>query len=308
MNCRELERRLEGSLGRGEPTTLDAEAGMHLASCERCRDLEEILRASLEEAPPSGPDLTAAVMARTSGAACGAAGDQLADLVDGALAGVERDLVISHLDACSSCEELAEAMRLLSRELPELAGIDPGEAFTASVLRATHQVPQARVLTNPFDPHADRLARWWRGIAGRPRFAWEAAYAGALALWLVFGAGFSPFNEVPVRALELARSNPIGSLADSVEPASLGRQAWQATGGRVIEKAQFPPERLEQLGQLKEASSSLARHGSTALGSALRGDLSGSAVRLKDMKGDLSRIYEALRRPRNQNISKPQEA
>jgi hypothetical protein len=116
---------------------------------------------------------------------------------------------------------------------------------------------------------------------------------------------------MPQRALDLARSNPVRALSDSVQPASLGRQAWQATGGRVAQGVEASSEGLAGSGRLtglRQASSSLALHGSQAIGSALRGDLSTSGMRLKDMGGDLQRLYDLLRRRETKPDSRSQEA
>ena len=286
MNCRQLERLLD------QTTPLDAESRAHLESCAACRELEEMVRASLavsQDAPPPGVDLTREVMARTGGPACETAAERLIGLADGDLRGIERDLVVSHLQGCAPCADLAGALGWMSLELPALAAIDPGEEFTAAVMRATLQAPAVAAIPLRVSM---RMTLWWTrcwtSLWDRPRFPWEAAYAGAMVLWLLFGAGFAPFRDAPARALELARS-------DTVQPASLGRQVWQATGGRVPE-------------ELKDASASLARHGGEALGSAFRGDLSGSAVRLKDMGGDLKRIVDEMRRRGTQANLKSKEA
>ena len=289
MTCREFEHRLDA----GAPP--DAETANHLESCAACRELEEIARASLGEAPPLGSALgafTSGVMARTTGSVCDAAGDRIIDLVDGLLQGFERDLVMSHLDACVACSAAADALGWMSFELSSMAAIDPGEDFTTAVLRATNPVRAAQ----PSEPNEP----WWLTLWRRPRFSWEAAYAGALVIWLLFGAGFAPFREVPARALEIARTN-------TVQPASVGKQVWQATGGALIEKTRTNPG-LDRLKRVGEASSSLAGHGTEALGSAFRGDLSGSAVRLKDMGVNLKRIYDELTRRQTQPARKPQEA
>lgn len=46
-------------------------------------------------------------------------------------------LLAAHLDRCTDCAALARALTRLKIELPRLAAIDPGEAFTTAVLAAT---------------------------------------------------------------------------------------------------------------------------------------------------------------------------
>jgi len=296
MTCREFEQRLDA----GAP--LSDEAARHVDSCAACRELEEIARVSQSVAPPTSDALdmldmldmlTRDVMARTTGSVCEAAGDRIIDMVDGVLDGFERDLVVSHLKGCPSCDATAAALGWMRSELSSMAAIDPGEEFTAAVLRATRPMQAVQ--------HAEPHEPWWLRLWERPRFTWEAAYVGAMVLWLLFGAAFSPFRDVPGRALEIARSSP-------VQPASMGREIWQATGGALMEKTRTSTPGLNRLKEVGEASSSLASHGTQALGSAIRGDLSGSAVRLKDMGGDLKRIYDGLTRRETQPATKPQEA
>jgi len=293
VTCRELERLIEEQPG----APLDARAAAHLVSCAACRELTEIVRASLaglDEAPEPPRDMTRAVMARTigtrGGTVCDAAGERLAELADGSLEGIDRDLVSLHRDGCDACGDLYRAMVWMGGELPRMAEIDPGEQFTAGVVSATRSLRQGRLVSMEA-----RLTAWWERLRERPRLPWEVAYAGAVVLWLLFGAGFSPFRAVPARALELARANPVRELADVVQPASLGRQVWQSTGGPVVEKVRTP-------------AASLAHHGAEAFDRAIQGDLSGSGVRLKDMGGDLMRIIDELRPRRKQSTPGSQEA
>lgn len=289
MTCRDLERLIDAGAPLGEA------AQGHLVTCADCRELVALARASLCESPAPDPLLPRLVLARTTGPACSAAQDLLCDLADGGLAGVERELVLVHLGGCGSCAELAAAVGWIGVALPALGRIDPGDAFTAAVLRVTAPL-LARERAVPVLPPS-RFERWWRSLRDRPRLAWEAAYAGALVMWLLFGAGFSPFAGVPRQALELARINPVRALSDTVQPASLGSRVWESTGGRVAERT----------GRLEEPSAAFVRHGLDALGAAFQGDLTGSATHLEEMGGDLVRIYEALKGPRNEPKHDSQE-
>lgn len=301
MNCHEFERLLDRIVEGAAPEQTRRDAARHRGACAACRELEEMARASLDARGAPGQDLTRAVMSLTSGSACGAAGERLAGLMDGALADAERELVLLHLEDCAACEELAATMRWMSGRLPSLAEIDPRAGFTEAVMRRTARRPTRTGLA--------ALKDRWAALMARPRFTWEAAYVGALVVWLLFGAGFAPFNDVPGRALELARINPILALEDRVQPASLGRQAWEVTGGRVLEKAEGSTSRLsDRTKRLRVASGSLAAHGTEMLGSALRGDLSSAAVRLEDMGADLRVIWDEIRRRGTGKNLKSQEA
>jgi hypothetical protein len=95
-----------------------------------------------------------------------------------------------------------------------MAELDPGATFTQRVLAATSR----RQISKPRG--REILAEWWRSVIRRPRFAWEAAYAGALLLTLVIGsptlvstAASAPLDEVRGRAsqaLTVAREELTG--------------------------------------------------------------------------------------------------
>ncbi len=195
MNCRELEDRLEalldGELDEGERRR----CARHLEVCSGCRELVEPFEVAA--APPG--DLVGAVLARTSGAACGRAQSLLCAWLDKELLGTDQELMAAHLDSCAECRALAAVVRRLAAELPQLAELRPDPGFVAAVLAATL-------------PPSVRLRRWW--TAGwprwvrRPRFASEAAFIGTMALALIFATPGSPLEAVPTKALELARTDP----------------------------------------------------------------------------------------------------
>ena len=83
------------------------------------------------------------------------------------------------------------------RELPLLAEMDPGPAFTERVLMATSRRPAP-------EGWRVRVSGGWRALVSRPRFAWEAAYLATVCWVLVFGN--------PVGAIEWSATN-IGAVA-----------------------------------------------------------------------------------------------
>lgn len=195
MDCRELEDRLEALLDGALDARQRRRCERHLAACGRCRELAEPLRAA---APPPD-DLVDAVLARTSGSACGRAESLLCGRLDGELAGADRALLDAHLATCDECRALSAAIERLAAELPLLAELSPGPGFVEAVLAATLPVPV-------------RLRRWWAAAwpqwVRRPRFASEAAFVGTLALVLIFATPGSPLEALPGQALELARTEP----------------------------------------------------------------------------------------------------
>jgi hypothetical protein len=60
--------------------------------------------------------------------------EQLSALVDGELTGTELDRVNAHLAACEQCRAEAAALRLLKRELRNLAATRPSEELTSRLL------------------------------------------------------------------------------------------------------------------------------------------------------------------------------
>lgn len=122
--------------------------------------------------PGASPELTRAILARTSGDPCHRLQSLACDFVDGALEAEQASLVRLHLGHCGACAALVEALASLQTDLPALAQVDPGPWFTQAVLRATRHQPIRR--------GADLRDLWWR-LMHRPRIALEAAYLGAAA-------------------------------------------------------------------------------------------------------------------------------
>jgi hypothetical protein len=131
--------------------------------------------------PGSCPDLTAAILARTSGPACQRLRALACDLVDGALAPEDQTLARGHLEHCPRCRNLVANLALATDLLPGFMEIEPGPAFTEAVLAATQPPPAQE----------DPLAANWRRLLRRPRFCLEVAY-------LATAAGFIAI-QIPVR-------------------------------------------------------------------------------------------------------------
>jgi len=213
VGCRTFIERLDDLLeGRLGPADRRA-AQEHLDSCRSCRDLWSLVaEAGAPVAPPA--DLLGAVLARTSGPACGSARKRLCDHVDRLLAPPDEDLVRMHLDACRECAGLAAALARLATDLPPLAEMEPGARFVPDVLARTSRRPALS------DGWTARLAAGWRRLAQRPRIALEGAYAGAIVLVMLFGTANAPFAEVPRRGIALVRtvqgSLPAGAVVEEV--------------------------------------------------------------------------------------------
>jgi len=217
LDCREfdqvLEALVEGRLARGVSVAVRA----HLERCDRCREL-----LALAEAPESSPvDLAPAVLARTSGPSCGRAREMLGDVPSGSLSPLDAALVRSHLSGCTECAGLAGVVSELTRDLPLLAEIDPGEAFTRAVLARTG-APRGV---------AGRGAAWlaaWRQIVLRPRFALEAAYVLTAVVLIVFGVPSAPVAGFSRQVREVAALELPGRLEGTI----------RATGERLRSHAE----------------------------------------------------------------------
>ncbi len=160
------------------------------------------------------PALTAAILARTSGPACGRLRALACDFVDGTLPGDDADLVRGHLEHCPACQGLVARLRTAAGLLPTFASLDPGPGFTASVLGLTHSAP---------GPALDPLLEGWARLMRRPRAALEAAYlasaAGFILLQVPLPASLHP---VSITLATLVRTESRGTLAQ----VRAHREAW----------------------------------------------------------------------------------
>lgn len=115
-------------------------------------------------------DLTASILARTSGAACPRLRALACDAVDGTLDAADARLVEGHTAHCAGCRVLLETLRAAHLALPTLAEIDPGPFFVTRVRQACQP--------------ARKLGPWAR-LLRRPRLAMEGALFGATLFMLV---------------------------------------------------------------------------------------------------------------------------
>ena len=205
------------------------------------------------------------VLSRTSGSGCDRACEQLSDLMDGTLVGMDRELVQAHLEHCDPCRSVAVALGWLEPLLPQMAEIDPGPDFTARVLARTSR----RGIVGHVEPAIpvgpagvmDRVGRWWDRQILRPGFAAQVAYAATLILVLLTAVPGAPFREVPGKALEIVQAGP--TSAPVVGPAMNRASGWLG----VRTDATVTAARMGLGKRLDEAGSSLAeRRDRTASG------------------------------------------
>ncbi len=175
------------------------------------------------------------VLSRTTGAACGRATAQLADLMSDRLSGLDRQLVQAHLEHCAGCRNLAVTMGWLTPLLPQMAEFEPGPDFMAGVLARTSQVGHVARPDAPLGGAAglmDRVGRWWSRRILRPQFALQAAYAATVVLVLLTATPYSPLRGLPHRALQVVTAGP-GS-APVVGPALARTSGWVDVHGAAL--------------------------------------------------------------------------
>ena len=239
MICDSFLERVAGLLDGGLTRSGREEVWRHLEDCADCRGLYAALAAAGDV--PEDPGLAGAILARTSGAACGSARSRLCAWVDGELDAFDADLVDAHLRRCPECGGLARPLERLREELPRLAAIDPGPSFVETVLSRTSRRPR-RV------PLGARWASVLSRLLARPRVAWEGAFVATVVLVAPVLAPRSPLADLPSRGLDLVRHRSpeqrraLGQLRGAVndlEATLVGgaRGAWARTGASVVEES-----------------------------------------------------------------------
>jgi len=165
----------------------------HADSCSHCYHMLSIALGRIDLlSPETSRQLTLSILDRTSGSTCLQAQSRLCDLVDKVLSPESEQIAWLHINSCQGCGALAETLIELRSALPEMAELEPDELFAAAVLESTSSRKA------PFEKIRSRTARWWHNIVRSPRFAWEAAYAGALIFFLAFGNLGSSWRDPPV--------------------------------------------------------------------------------------------------------------
>ena len=298
MDCRTFEDRLERLLDGALSPAEEREVAEHLASCEACGHLERMLRGDDDAPAREDVDLTGPVLARTTGSPCERARGLLSSRADAAMEALDSELLRGHLGHCQDCRAVEIALARLAEDLPSLALAEPDARFTGDVLAAT--LPLAARLRRGARGARETWSQWMQ----RPRFAWEAAYVGAILLGILFWTPGSPLKEVPAQAIALAQVNPLHALRESplaAVPATVStwsRQAWDAAGAPVVQSGRDLGVALSRrLKGAGNASEDLFRH-AAQVGQALwSGDLEASKQRLKSIGGDLLSIWNHLVAP-----------
>ena len=290
MDCREYETLLDAIAASDEGASESAEAAAHRTACPRCAQLFALLCET--GTPPASHDepFVAAVLQRTVGSACASAQRKLPDWTDGGLDPQSARLVAQHLENCTGCEALAAALRLLARDLPELAEAVPDPDFLADV----------RARTRALARRPARIHATWRHLLQRPRLAWEFATAVCLLLAPFWVLPSSPLREVPQHALAAVQIVPadFGQATARLRP--LGQDAvtwtWNNTGAPIAARAENVGARLAARRQVASATWPQVREHLAALGGAIPSrDPSRAAQALRLLGEDLATLWRGSR-------------
>lgn len=250
-------------------------------------------------------ELTRSVLARTSGSSCPSAHERLAPLADGDLEAGDAELIRLHVAHCGECARILDVVAWLAKELPALAEVEPGPAFTRDVMAAT---AGRRSFAGVVQDWMDRARDAARALAVRPRLPLEGAYIGAMVVWLLVAAPFSPLRGVPEQAAELARINPAAVAQAAVvplpeflsNPADAARAFWSSTATRL--PGDGAPGEITwsvRLDRAADRARSLGFNGLRMTGETLRLNFSRSREHFRLMGDDAKAVWRILRGPRS---------
>jgi anti-sigma factor RsiW len=291
MSCRDwldmLADYLDGGLAPESRTTFER----HADACGKCARLLATVRDG--DAPTeAAPDLTSAVLARTSGPACG--------LVERTIAGREiahRDveyhaMVRRHLEHCPRCRALEAVLTWLVPMLPAMAETTPDHAFAAGVIRATSRAP-GRMSWRA------RVGRWWEGVASVPLFELQAAYVGAALLVVLGGSPVVPIRYAANFLVSIdSQFDSARSRADAASERLTAAAAplWHATGGRVLDPVQSAVRQIEmRYVGTTDAASVLWSDFRNVAGALRDGEYTAASNGVRLMRSDVVSLWKALR-------------
>jgi hypothetical protein len=235
LDCEGFEDRID-HLDAGTLSAQEREAAVaHMASCSRCLSLARAVRGESPDVPAElGLELMQAIMDRTSGSACPLTQSWLCDWADGMIGSDNHELIALHLASCVVCRNLADVLMELRQSLPEMAALPPDRGFVEDVLALTTERP-APV---PFDRPRSACRNLWLRWIQRPRFAWEAAYVGAMLTLLILGNPMisSEASQLPQRLLhngDLVLHGTTSALADTRQEAQHSLAILKAQGAKL---------------------------------------------------------------------------
>jgi predicted anti-sigma-YlaC factor YlaD len=296
-DCQQFQDRLADFIDRQLLPEEHTAAEEHLRFCQRCRGLLRIAEGKMELlSQKERNELSEAILAQTSGTVCGRARELMSDHMEGSSGTLDRQLLEQHMEHCSSCRTIFETIQHLLPVLAEMGELEPGKIFTRDVIRATSRVPG-------MEPGwLERFRRWWSDQLAKPIVQWEAAYVGALLLVATFGTPGSPLKGLPLHvvasfhraAITLIPGRPLEQVSSEI--VSLGEEAWNATGGRVIRvKETLGHEINDRQQRIEPHLEAFERHAEFFGDAVMERDVVQAALHLGEMQSDLQRIWRDVR-------------
>ena len=262
MDCLDLADRLEALVGGALAEEERLRTAAHAARCPDCRKLLAALRrepAPVVEAPAN---LAEAILAHTSGPACGQARTRLSDFIDGLLPRADHGLVDAHLRHCPDCTAVAAALARLAEDLPAFSALPPDPELVVDVVART--LPRS----GRGSGFLDRARETGRRLLARPRIAWETGCAVALAVSLIGGTSWSPLSTAAVEVRAFVQRSAAGTQAAGARSvAALDRTVATLRGEAVRVTADGAGEAADWLSRLSSwprravrAAPELGRH------------------------------------------------
>lgn len=263
----------------------------HADACGRCAGLLAAMQDG-EGLAEAAPDVTAVVLARTSGPACGVVERTLAARQVAHRDMAHHAMVRRHLEHCPRCRALAAVLDWAVPLLPAMAEVTPGRAFTTDVIRATSRVPGRKALRV-------RLGEWWERVVSVPLFELQAAYVGAALLVVV---GVSPLAPIRgVATLLSAAGRQVGQAALYAEAASaqIGEYrnaVWSASGGRILQPVKAAIEEASLRYRTTATAADALCSGAGRFANAVRqGDLLSASAHVRGIRNDIESLWKAIR-------------
>ncbi len=231
MDCLHFTNRIEALVDGAMPEDERLRAAAHAAGCPDCHALLASMQEAFAPEIAAPGDLTEAILAQTSGPACGRAQSLVGDLIDGALDSADQDLCDAHLWHCPTCTAILTALVRLAEDLPSFAALPPDPPLVDDIL----------VLTRPGRPwwtvFRERMRETGFRLLARPRIAWEAGYVAAMLVWLICGASWSPLRGTALEAQALVERSASGAQAAGARSVAALDRTVAALRGETVRVA-----------------------------------------------------------------------
>ena len=215
-----------------------------------------------------------------------------------------------HVAHCHECARILETVTWLASELPAMAEVDPGYAFTREVMAVT---AERRGWAAGWAAWLEGMREGARALLARPRLPLEGAYIGAMVVWLVFFAPFSPFNTVPAQAARMVRINP-GAVAQAAvvpvprfltDATDSARELLSSTEEKLEEREPGELTWRIRLDRAGDRVRSFGYHGLHMTGEALRGNFREGGDHYRMMGDDAKAIWRIFAAPGPKETSRP---